>query len=154
MTEREFTSLLDRYGSDARRWPPAHWDAASALLARSPAARGAWQEAKELDAALALAVPPGDSLPVELIVARATAAAQERPPASRFPAARRFALPAWLGFGVRLGWAPVGGLAACLCAGVVLGSALPRPAPQPTTADVLALAMGASRAAPLPLEEP
>lgn len=149
MTETEFARLLNRHGASLPRWPAGQQRAAAALLAASPDAQEAWREAAQLDALLTLAVPPSDGPPVELIVARATAVPQGR------PAPSRAAWPAWPGFGSwRLGWAPVGALAACLCAGLVLGSTLPHPAPQPGTSDILAIAFGAGRAIDAPSEEP
>jgi hypothetical protein len=50
MTPDEFTRLLDTYGTDLRRWPEEHRDAAESLRRSSDEGRRKWAAAEALDA--------------------------------------------------------------------------------------------------------
>jgi hypothetical protein len=54
-----FTELLDAYGAEPRRWPPAERAAAQAFLAVSAEARGRLAAAAALDALLDQAAGAG-----------------------------------------------------------------------------------------------
>lgn len=85
--------LVDAYGGDPRRWPPAERASAAELLAGSPQAQGLVAEAKAVDRLLDRAPPLAPPiLDAERLAARATAAAQDRPivhPAGAMPLAGR-----------------------------------------------------------------
>jgi hypothetical protein len=72
--------LMDAYGGDPRRWPPAERAPAAELLAASAEARVLLAEAASLDQLLDGAPPMAPAtLDAEKLIALATAAAQERP---------------------------------------------------------------------------
>lgn len=50
----EFEAVLDRHGGDEARWPSEVREQAKGLLASSPEARAILEDAKQLDAALAV----------------------------------------------------------------------------------------------------
>lgn len=52
----EFETLLDRHGGDEARWPSEVRERATGLLESSPAAQAVLRDAKQLDAALAVAL--------------------------------------------------------------------------------------------------
>jgi len=80
MLLQRFHELMDAYGGDPRRWPPADRAPAAELLAASAEARALLAEATALDWLLDGAPPLAPStLDAERLIARATAAAQERP---------------------------------------------------------------------------
>ncbi len=82
MMIRRFRRLIAAYGADPARWPPGQRGRAEALLARSAPARALLAEAQAFDSLLmADAKPPADERLAAAIVARATAAPQERAPA-------------------------------------------------------------------------
>jgi hypothetical protein len=76
-----FRRLIAAYGADPARWPPGQRSRADALLARSVKARALLAEARAFDALLMTDVkPPADEPLAAAIIARATAAPQERAP--------------------------------------------------------------------------
>src|SRR5579871_1858242 len=80
MLLERFRELADAYGGDPRRWPPAERAPAAALLAASAEARALLAEAAALDRLLDGAPPSAPAtLDAERLIARATAAAQDRP---------------------------------------------------------------------------
>ena len=80
MLLQRFRELLDAYGGDPRRWPAAERGPAAELLATSPEARALLAEATTLDRLLDGAPPLAPAtLDAERLIARVTAAAQERP---------------------------------------------------------------------------
>lgn len=109
MTIERFAALLDAYGADARRWPPAERAQAQAFAATHPRAGALLAEAGRLDDAL---VDPAPQVPHELR-ARILAAA----PTPR--QAARWALAAW----ARM-FAPGAALVAAGVAGVMFGAVL------------------------------
>jgi len=83
MMIRRFRRLIAAYGADPARWPPAQRPPAEALLARSAPARVLLAEAQAFDSLLmADAKPPADEHLAAAVIARASAAPQERAPAS------------------------------------------------------------------------
>jgi len=77
-----FRRLIAAYGADPARWPPGQRARAEALLTRSTKARTLLAEAQAFDSLLmADAKPPADEQLAAAIIARATAAPQERAPA-------------------------------------------------------------------------
>ena len=109
-----FRRLIAAYGADPARWPPGQRSRGEALLAGSPTARALLAEAQAFDALLlADAKPPADEQLAAAIVARATAAPQERAPAP----ARAIVLDWSLS---RL-WPQAVGLAAAAVLGFVIG---------------------------------
>lgn len=104
MDRARFEYLLDAYGADFRRWPPAERDAAQAFARDNAAALAPLLEAaRALDASLDLA--GGASAPSADLVGRVMAAA----PRLRVAPKRMNFAPA--------GWA----LAACTLLGVLIG---------------------------------
>lgn len=80
MLLERFRELMDAYGGDPRRWPPAERASAAELLAQSPEARALLAEAATLDRFLDRAPPMTPAtLDAERLITRTTAAAQERP---------------------------------------------------------------------------
>jgi hypothetical protein len=109
-----FRRLIAAYGADPARWPPGQRSRGEALLAGSPTARALLAEAQAFDSLLmADPTPPPDEQLAAAIIARATAAPQERAPAI----ARAIALD-W-SFS-RL-WPQAVGLAAAAVLGFVIG---------------------------------
>ena len=109
-----FRRLIAAYGADPARWPPGQRSRAADLLARSAKARTLLAEARAFDSLLmADAKPPADEQLAAAIVARATAAPQERAPAP----ARAIVLDWSL---ARL-WPQAVGLAAAAVLGFVIG---------------------------------
>lgn len=69
MNLQRFEQLIDAYGTDAQRWPPAERQAALALLAHSPDAAQLLQQAQWLDETLEqFAVPAFDQLHSRLLM--------------------------------------------------------------------------------------
>ena len=119
MKPERFHALLDACGADLRRWPEAERDAASELLANSPAAlRAARAEAALLDGGLDAyeVAAPGAAL-VERIAGAA--------PSAPLPAGRAGSW--WRGAGFfwpRAGWALTGlagAIAGAMAVSVALG---------------------------------
>jgi hypothetical protein len=111
-----FRRLIAAYGADPARWPPGQRAGAEALLAGSPTARALLAEAQAFDSLLmADPTPPADEQLAAAIIARATAAPQERAPA--IAAGRAIALDWSLS---RL-WPQAVGLAAAAVLGFVIG---------------------------------
>lgn len=113
MLLERFRELMDAYGGDPRRWPPAERPPAAALLAASAEARALLAEAAALDRLLDEAPPSAPAtLDAERLIARATAAAQERPSFRTVGAMR----PAGRGL-----WLRAASLAAATIIGFVVG---------------------------------
>lgn len=74
-----FAGLLDAYGGDRARWPAHRRDAAEALLAASPQARGLLAEAQALDAVLAHAAADDDRFATGSLAERIVTAARPEP---------------------------------------------------------------------------
>jgi len=109
-----FRRLIEAYGADPARWPAGERSRAEALLARSDRARRLLAEAQALDAVLmADARPAADERLAAAVIARATAAPQERRPKQP----REFRLDWSL---ARL-WPQAVGLAAAAVLGFVVG---------------------------------
>jgi hypothetical protein len=124
MTLRRFTALAAAYGADLRRWPDAVRGRAEALLASSPEARAALEEARTLDRQIAAArkpLPEGQDAALARLragVAARIAAPPPRPPVAlwtgRASAARdalRSWQPRWTGVLAGGGIAIIAGLA-------------------------------------------
>jgi hypothetical protein len=80
MLLERFRELVDAYGGDPRRWPLTERGPAAELLAASAEARAVLAEAAALDQLLDRAPPTAPAtLDAERLIARATAAGQERP---------------------------------------------------------------------------
>jgi hypothetical protein len=109
-----FRRLIAAYGADPARWPPGQRGRAEALLARSDQARALLAEAQAFDALLLTdAKPPADEQLMAAIIARATAALQERAPSPARAVAFEWSLS-------RL-WPQAVGLAAAAVLGLVVG---------------------------------
>lgn len=80
MNLERFTTLIDAYGSDPRRWPDAERQAAQALLAASAEAQQLMHEAAPFDALLA--APPADIEPSAALKSRLLAQIAPRPMAA------------------------------------------------------------------------
>ena len=97
MQLERFRELVDAYGGDPGRWPQPERAPAAELLARSPEAAALLAEAGALDRLLdrtqPLAPPIVDA---EALIARVTAAAQERTPVHPAGAIRPVARGLWL----------------------------------------------------------
>jgi hypothetical protein len=109
-----FRRLIAAYGADPGRWPPGQRTRAEALLARSAKARTLLAEAQAFDTLLmADAKPSADEQLAAAIIARATAAPQERAAAATRAIRVEWSL-------VRL-WPQAVGLAAAAVLGFVIG---------------------------------
>ena len=115
MTPERFSTLVDAYGGDPKRWPDAERAAALAYLEREPAARILVDDALRLDALIDRLQPVVATLDPRRITALAAATAQEQPaevivfkPRAHRP---RFG---WA-------WARAGALAAAGIAGLIVG---------------------------------
>jgi hypothetical protein len=109
-----FRRLIEAYGADPTRWPAGERSRAEALLNRSDRARRLLAEAQALDALLMTdAKPAADERLAAAIVARATAAPQERP----LEQPREFRL----GWSLPRLWPQAVGLAAAGVLGFVVG---------------------------------
>jgi len=106
MTFERFKELLDAFGADFKRWPETERAAASALIAREPAARAALAEARRLDALLDLYAPP----------ANRAAETRLRTALDAVPAGATVTVRA-----ARLSWPRAAALAATLLLGVATG---------------------------------
>lgn len=109
--------LAEAYGADWRRWPEGERDAARVLLASDPAAERLLFEARQLDAALDLAPRLEVSASVR---ARVIAAGPRRvtgPFAGLRAGWRRSGAPG------RSVWLSGMGVAAAVCAGLIVGEA-------------------------------
>lgn len=84
MDLERFRYLLDAYGPDLGRWPPAEQAAAGTLLRRSPEAARAMRDAHSFDQALSAARQPVAAGSVERILAH-VAEPEARPGARRRP---------------------------------------------------------------------
>jgi hypothetical protein len=109
MDLERFRYLLDAYGPDLRRWPPAEQAAADALLRRSTEAARAMREARSFDQALSATRQPVAEGAVERVLAHVAEPAAQ-------PGARRRAWP--------VSWAPAL-LAAMAALGFLAGLADP-----------------------------
>jgi hypothetical protein len=125
-----FRRLIEAYGADPTRWPAGERSRAEALLARSEPARRLLAEAQALDAVLmADAKPAADERLAAAVIARATAAPQERPLTQPREFRLDWSLP-------RL-WPQAVGLAAAAVLGFVVGwTDLLPPAPGADTVDL------------------
>lgn len=103
MSLTRFQQLAEAYGGDVARWPNADQEAARALLVTDPSARAELKAAADLDALLALDIPP---TPSDLLKRRVLKAAPPRRPGG-------------FGWPSRAGWAAAA--AAGLVCGVMLG---------------------------------
>lgn len=115
MTPERFSTLLDAYGGDPRRWPAAERGAALAHLARTPAARAEQAAALRLDALIDRLEPAAGAPDPARLAALAAATAQERP--GRVLALRPKPRRPRFGWA----WARAGALAAAGIAGLVVG---------------------------------
>ncbi|MFN3352434.1 MAG: hypothetical protein ACK4Z5_02405 [Brevundimonas sp.] len=114
MDAKRLSELADAYGADWRRWPEVERDAARALLAADPALERLLFEARGLDAMLEAAPRPDVSAALR---ARIIEAAPK-------PRAGLFAwLPRPTGAAPRAVWLSGAGMAAAVCAGLLLGEA-------------------------------
>ena len=122
---------LDAYGSDAARWPKGAADRFRTLIAEDPEARALLAEAHALERVLDRAPLP-DSDRVHALADRIVAAAMAKQPATGRHAAgggRVIALPARIrdirraaAAADRTVWQTAALLAACLVAGIYIGS--------------------------------
>lgn len=112
-----FEILIDAYGAEPGRWPPAERAEALALLAREPRAQALAQAAAELDGLLDRAPAPA---PSDLLRHRVLATA---------PGRRAGISP--------LGWASGAGWAAAAAAGVLVGISLGEQMSQARQADAV-----------------
>jgi hypothetical protein len=113
MDRTRLSELAAAYGADWRRWPAAEREAARALVARDPQAERLLFEARQLDAALDLA-PRAEASEA---LRRRVIAAAPRPRKGLFAAWTSLRPPA------RSVWLSGAGLAAAVCAGLVVGEA-------------------------------
>jgi len=118
MDRTRLGELAETYGADWRRWPEAERDAARALLATDPAAERLLFEARQLDAALDLA----PRLEVSAALRARVIAAAPRPVTGRFAGLRA----GWRRSGApgRSVWLSGMGVAAAVCAGLLVGEAM------------------------------
>ncbi|HEV7354078.1 MAG TPA: hypothetical protein VGN74_13215 [Brevundimonas sp.] len=118
MDRTRLGELAEAYGADWRRWPESERDAARALLAADPAAERVLFEARQLDAMLDLA----PRLEVTADQRARVIAAAPRPltgPFARLRAGwRRSGAPG------RSVWLSGMGVAAAICAGLLVGEAM------------------------------
>lgn len=77
MNLERFTTLIEAYGSDPRRWPDAERQAAQSLLAASAEAQQLMRQAASFDALLS--VPPVEIEPGAALKARVLAQVAPRP---------------------------------------------------------------------------
>lgn len=130
MTIKDFEERAMAYGADLDVWPEEDRAPARSLLAGSTVARAALDDARALDATLALwndAVAPSQAL-LSRVLTDAVTVSEEEGTATPAPAAP-VAAPArggWLAalFGDRPLLRPGLALAACLALGFVMGTAL------------------------------
>jgi hypothetical protein len=134
MTIDRLRTILDAYGAAPARWPEAEREAALALIAQSPEARAAVDEAGALDATIDVYGNPAENAinPLKLVAA-ITAQSQDNPQQAQAKQAAR----------ITIGWPNFAGLAAALVAGFLVGwSGLDRhvlPAPPPSDAGAAGL---------------
>jgi hypothetical protein len=115
MTPERFSTLLDAYGGDPKRWPAPERDAALAFLANTPSARIMVADALRLDALLDRLEPATATLDAEHIAALAARTAQDKPAVVvPFRPKQRRPRPVWA-------WARAGALAAAGIAGLIVG---------------------------------
>lgn len=153
MTLKHFTTLLDSYGADLRRWPGNAGDEAQYLLAHSAQARARLAEARHLDTALAAAGtgadarlwPPGemDAALARLRLGVAARIAQKAVPRRGLQAAGWDVPMRWLGMATGGGLAVTAGLLIGLTTATHSMSgagdtvfAMLQPAPLPVLADM------------------
>lgn len=122
MDPKRLSALADAYGADWRRWPEAERDAARALLAAEPELERVLFEARGLDAMLAAA----PRLDVGAELRERVIAAASRPRSGglfgqRFHLSRSGSRPA--SPAPRAVWLSGAGVAAAVCAGLLVGEA-------------------------------
>jgi len=105
-------AILDAYGADPRRWPPAERDGAEALLAISQEARALQAEAASLDTLLDLPAAPAPSPALRAAI---------------LAGARRTGWRGWLAEFWPLGpaWQPASAFAAAIVLGIAVGIGAP-----------------------------
>ena len=114
MTRDRFTQLLDAYGGDSKRWPEAERADALAFAKSDRTAEAALDEARKLDALLAVMTVNAPAIDAATIVTAAAQLPQERAP-NVLPFKRRF------GGRPALAWTRAGALAAAAICGFVIG---------------------------------
>src|SRR5262249_27981481 len=123
MNQQKFDRLLDIYGADPKRWPPAERGAAEALLRQSPQAQRQFAAAQQLDAALDRVGPAVAAAQIDRVVEQAMAAVRFLPQDKI--AARPALLPGLRAATAR--WLSAGVLSGAVAAGLAFGFLLQQP---------------------------